>query len=204
MDTMPQLNPTLHSNPGFRTHHDFDFESVETNGDRLVHQLRYLDLLPKSSGELETHFEPGFWVGFDSFGRFLPAKTNVTESQYLKVMMNLMGNKNEKWWLRWSFGGELAVLSWGNTHPSNVLEKHTNSRQQKRNLKSRVILPHEKPGKSKLDHFRRKNANWISVRTLIFFMPEVVDFFGRGLGFQPPKIIQTTRSLFLFVFFCFI
>lgn len=78
------INPSSNNSPGFRTHHDFDFESVETNGDRLVHQLRYLDLWNK-----KNHFEPVGFLGafFRPFRKiFGAAKKNnsVTESQYLK------------------------------------------------------------------------------------------------------------------------
>ena len=60
------INPSSNNSPGFRTHHDFDFESVETNGDRLVHQLRYLDLWNKIITSNPWVFA---WV-FDRFGRF--------------------------------------------------------------------------------------------------------------------------------------
>lgn len=81
------FNPSSNNSPGFRTHHDFDFESVETNGDRLVHQLRYLCFV-KQKKSLRTSKPLVFWVGFLTGLRkiFGAAKKNnsVTESQYLK------------------------------------------------------------------------------------------------------------------------
>ena len=76
------INPSSNNSPGFRTHHDFDFESVETNGDRLVHQLRYLDLWNK-----KNHFEPVGFLGafFRPFRKIFGAAKKTTVWQSLST-----------------------------------------------------------------------------------------------------------------------
>ena len=105
------------------------------------------------------------------------------------------------------FRGELAVLRWGNTHPSNVRETHTNSRQQKISSQESSFHMKSLASQSRITFIRErpKNANWISVRALIFFMTEFVNFL-EGSKISSPKITQTTNNqvvAFFKVFFPF-
>jgi len=89
----------------------------------------------ETKSSLRTSNLSVFWVEFfDRFGRFFGRQTIQCDRVSVpKSDDEFDGKQKQEMMVEMIFRGELAVLRWGNTHPSNVRETHThtNSCQQK-------------------------------------------------------------------------
>ena len=163
----------------------------------------------ETKSSLRTSNLSVFWVEFfDRFGRFFGRQTIQCDRVSVpKSDDEFDGKQKQEMMVEMIFRGELAVLRWGNTHPSNVRETHTHKQLPTKNLESRVILLHEKPGKSKSDHFhpRKTQKRQLNLCSSSDFLHDgICQFLGRGVRSHPQKSSKQPNNQVVAFLKCFI